>query len=218
MDLETKFAKLEERAVKDDGTFSGYASKFNMVDQDGDIVLPGAFTKTLSARQPKMLWGHDTNKPIGLWDVVEVDSVGLRVEGKLLLTTAMGRETYELMKAGVVDGMSIGYLTRKSETRGGNRGLIEVDLYEISVVTFPMLEAAKIESVKSINDVILATKTSGDFAPLKRAVEGALRDAGFPAWLAKAQAALAPQALGDGPRDASASEIAKLIKEKFSFL
>lgn len=217
MDLETKFAKLEEQAVKDDGSFSGYASKFNMVDQDGDIVLPGAFTKTLATRRPKMLWGHDTNKPIGLWDVVEVDSIGLRVEGKLLLTTAMGRETYELMKAGVVDGMSIGYLTRKSETRAGNRGLIEVDLFEISVVTFPMLEAAKIESVKSINDVILATKTSGDFAPLKRAVEGALRDAGFPAWLAKAQAALAPQALGEGSRDASASEIAKLIKEKFSF-
>lgn len=218
MDLETKFAKLEEQAVKDDGSFSGYASKFDMVDQDGDIVLPGAFTKTLAARRPKMLWGHDTNKPIGLWDVVEVDSIGLRVEGKLLLTTAMGRETYELMKAGVVDGMSIGYLTRKSETRAGNRGLIEVDLFEISVVTFPMLEAAKIESVKSINDAILATKASGDFAPLKRAVEGALRDAGFPAWLAKAQAALAPQALGEGPRDASASEIAKLIKENFSFI
>lgn len=217
MDLETKFARLEEQAVKEDGTFSGYASKFHLVDQGGDIVLPGAFTKSLVARRPKMLWGHDLDRPIGAWSVVEEDGTGLKVEGKLLLTTTLGREVYELMKAGIVDSLSIGYLTRKSETRGGNRGLIEVDLFEISVVTFPMLEAATIEAVKSINDVILATKTSGDFAPLKRAVEGALRDAGFPAWLAKAQAALAPQALGDGSRDASASEIAKLIREKFSF-
>lgn len=216
MDLETKFSRLEEQAIKEDGTFSGYASKFHMVDQGGDIVLPGAFTKSLSVRRPKMLWGHDLDRPIGSWSFVEEDGTGLRVEGKLLLTTTLGREVYELMKAGIVDSLSIGYLTRKSETRGGNRGLIEIDLYEISVVTFPMLEAATIEAVKSINEVILATK-SGDFAPLKRAVEGALRDAGFPAWMAKAMAASAPQALGDGQRDASASEIAKLIKEKFSF-
>jgi len=217
MDLETKFSRLEEQSVKEDGTFSGYASKFHLVDLGGDVTLPGAFKNSLAVRRPKMLWGHDPDQPIGVWSVVDEDSVGLRVEGKLLLKTAKGLEVHEMMLAGVVDSLSIGYLTRKSETRGGNRELIEVDLFEISVVTFPMLEAATIDAVKSINDVIMATKTSGDFAPLKRAVEGALRDAGFPAWLAKAQAALAPQALGDGPRDASASEIAKLIKEKFSF-
>ena len=73
---------------------------------------------------------------------------------------------------------------------------------------------AGVDAVKSVNDVIQATK-SGDFVPLKRAVEDALRDAGFPAWLAKAQAALAPQALGDGQRDASASETAKAISRAF---
>lgn len=215
MDLETKFARLDDETVKEDGTFSGYASKFNIVDNGGDVVLPGAFAKSLSQRKPKMLWGHDSNQPIGVWTKVEEDDIGLKVEGRLLLTLTKGREVYEMMREKVVDAMSIGYRTRKSDARGNIRGLLEVDLFEISTVTFPMLEEATIDAVKSVDTVLLASK-SGDYAPLKRAVEGALRDAGFPAWLAKAQAALAPQALGDGQRDASASEIAKLIKNSFT--
>jgi HK97 family phage prohead protease len=214
MDLEKKFARLDDETVKEDGTFSGYASKFNVVDQGGDIVVPGAFRRSLAQRKPKMLWGHDSNQPIGVWTAVEEDDIGLKVEGKLLLDISKGREVHQMMKAKVVEAMSIGYLTRKSETRGGNRALLDLDLLEISVVTFPMLEEARIDAVKSIEKVVQASK-SGDFAPLKRAVEGALRDAGFPAWMAKAQAALAPQALSDGSRDASASEIAKLIRESF---
>lgn len=214
MDLETKYSRLDDETVKEDGTFSGYASKFNVVDQGGDIVVPGAFHRSLAQRKPKMLWGHDSNQPIGVWTAVEEDDIGLKVEGKLLLDISKGREVHQMMKAKVVEAMSIGYLTRKSETRGGNRALLDLDLLEISVVTFPMLEEARIDAVKSIEKVVQASK-SGDFAPLKRAVEGALRDAGFPAWMAKAQAALAPQALSDGSRDASASEIAKLIRESF---
>ncbi|AOF88265.1 HK97 family phage prohead protease [Sinorhizobium sp. RAC02] len=217
MDLETKFAKIEADAVAEDGTISGYASRFGMKDHGGDIVVAGAFAKSLTERRPLMLWSHDLQQPIGMWTKSEEDAVGLRVEGKLALTTAKGREAYDLLKMGAINGMSIGYKAIKTGREGAARLLKEVALFEVSITPLPMLDSATIDAVKSVDDIISATK-SGDFAPLKRAVEGALRDAGFPAWLAKAQAALAPQALGDGSRDASASEIAKLIKEKFSFL
>ena len=214
MDLETKFSSLEPDAVDEAGTFAGYATRFGIKDQGGDIVVKGAYAKSLKERMPKMLWSHRQSEPIGVWTKVYEDDIGLRVEGKLALNSTKGRDTHELMKMGAVNGLSIGYVTRKSDIRANARMLLELALYEVSVVTFPMQNEATVDSVKCIDDIILATK-SGDFAPLKRAVEGALRDAGFPAWLAKAQAALAPQALGDGSRDASASEIAKLIRESF---
>ena len=216
MDLETKFSSLEPDAVDEAGSFAGYATRFGIKDKGGDIVVKGAYAKSLNERMPKMLWSHRQWEPIGIWIKAFEDDVGLRVEGKLALNTIKGKETHELMKLGAVNGLSIGYITRKSDIRGNARMLQELDLHEVSVVTFPMQNEATIDAVKSVDDLVLASK-SGDFAPLKRAVEGALRDAGFPAWLAKAQAALAPQALGDGQRDASASEIAKLIKTSFTF-
>jgi HK97 family phage prohead protease len=215
MDLETKFARLEDETVKEDGTISGYASRFNIKDHGGDIVVSGAYAKSISERRPLMLWSHDMKQPIGMWTKVEEDSIGLRVEGKLALSTVKGRETYDLIKMGAINGMSIGYKAIKTGREGAARLLKELALFEVSITPMPMLDSATIDAVKSVDDIILATK-SGDYAPLKRAVEGALRDAGFPAWLAKAQAALAPQTLGDGQRDASASEIAKLIKTSFT--
>ncbi|WP_411036152.1 HK97 family phage prohead protease [Shinella sp. BYT-45] len=216
MDLETKFAKIEADAVADDGTISGYASRFGEKDLDNDIVVAGAFAKSLGERRPLMLWSHDIQQPIGMWTKLVEDGVGLRVDGKLALSTAKGREVYDLLKMGAINGMSIGYKAIKTGREGAARLLKEVALFEVSITPLPVLESATIDAVKSVDEIILATK-SGDYAPLKRAVEGALRDAGFPAWLAKAQAAFAPQALGDGQRDAPASEIAKLIKEKLSF-
>jgi HK97 family phage prohead protease len=215
MDLEMKFARLEDETVKEDGTIAGYASRFNEKDHGGDIVLPGAYSKSLTERRPLMLWSHDLKQPIGVWTSVKEDGVGLRVEGKLALSTVKGRETYDLLKMGAINGMSIGYKAIKTGKEGAARLLKELALFEVSITPLPLLDSATVDAVKSVDDLILATK-SGDFSPLKRAVEGALRDAGFPAWLAKAQAALAPQALGDGQRDASASEIAKLIKTSFT--
>lgn len=216
MELAKKFSRLEGEAVAEDGTISGYASRFGIKDMGGDIVVAGAYAKSLVERTPKMFWSHDPAQPIGIWSKVEEDSVGLRVSGKLALNTIKGRETYELLKMGAIDGLSIGYIVRKSGRSGSARLLQEVEVHEISVVSLQMQREATVDAVKSMDEIILASK-SGDFAPLKRAVEGAMRDAGFPAWLAKAQAALAPQALGDGSRDASAAEIAKLIKTSFRF-
>lgn len=214
MQLETKFASLEAEAVSDEGVISGYASRFNIIDQGGDIVLPGAYQDSLTKRHPLMLWSHYTDTPIGKWTDIKEDENGLRVTGQLALSTVKGRETFDLLKMGAISGLSIGYRTIKADRKGNTRELKQVELFEVSVVPFPMQIEAGVDAVKSVNDVIQATK-SGDFVPLKRAVEDALRDAGFPAWLAKAQAALAPQALGDGQRDASASETAKAISRAF---
>ncbi|WP_275790543.1 HK97 family phage prohead protease [Pararhizobium gei] len=214
MEIETKYSRLEADAVADDGTISGYASRFGEKDMGGDIVLPGAYTKSLADRHPLMLWSHDLHQPIGKWTKVAEDATGLRVEGKLMLTSGKGREVYDLLKMGAINGMSIGYKAIRTGREGAARLLKEVALFEISITPLPLLASATIDAVKGFDDAYLAAK-SGDYAALKRAVEGALRDAGFPAWMAKAQAALAPQALGDGSRDASASEIAKLIKNSF---
>ncbi|MBX8785270.1 HK97 family phage prohead protease [Ochrobactrum sp. GRS2] len=214
MDLETKFATIEAEAVTEEGIISGYASRFNIEDQGGDVVVPGAYLKSLSIRHPLMLWSHNIDQPIGKWLKIEEDAIGLRVEGQIALSTVKGRETYDLLKMGALKGLSIGYRTLKSELQGTARLLKEVALYEISVTPLPMQDEAGIDAVKSIAAIILATK-SGDFSSYKRAVESAMRDAGFPAWQAKALAALAPQILSDGQRDASASETARLIKDSF---
>lgn len=215
MSLETKLARLDVEAVTEEGTFTGYASRFNVVDDGGDLVRPGAYAKSLAGgKSIKMLWQHDPNQPIGIWTSVTEDEKGLRVEGKLALATAKGREVYELMKMGAIEGLSIGYRTKDAERVDGVRHLKEVDLWEISIVTFPMEAGSGVDAVKAIEAAMLATK-SGDFAPLKKSVEEALRDAGFPVWLRKAIASRAPDALGDGPRDASASETAKAIRTAF---
>lgn len=214
MDLETKFSSLEAGTVSEAGVITGYASRFNLKDQGGDIVLPGAYAKSLGERPVRMLWGHDPDQPIGKWTKVAEDDKGLYVEGQLALGTTKGRDIYELVKMEAVQGLSIGYRALKAENKSGARLLKEIALFEVSLTAFPMQIEAGVDSVKALEDIITGAK-SGDFVPLKRAVEKALRDAGFPAWLAKAQAALAPQALSDGSRDASAAEIAKLIKTSF---
>ncbi len=169
--LESKFATLDLKEVSEDGEFEGYASKFGDRDQGGDTVLKGAFHNSLKRRQApgiKMLWQHDPSYPIGIWDEVKEDATGLFVKGRILSTVQKGRETLELMRAGVIDGMSIGYRTIKAmrDDATGERQLKELDLWEISLVTFPMLPSAIVTSIK------------GDWN--KRDTERVLRDAGMP--------------------------------------
>lgn len=145
---------FDVKSIADDGTFTGYASLFGVEDLGRDVVQAGAFTKSLKSKpasKVKMLRGHDTSEPIGVWDSIAEDARGLKVSGRLILGTVKGRETYELMKAGALDGMSIGYRT-KSETFDRTkkvRMLNELELHEISIVTFPMLPTATISRVKS---------------------------------------------------------------------
>jgi uncharacterized protein len=153
---ERKFAPATLSAVEADGTFAGYASLFGRADLGRDMVMPGAFRASLAKRGAggvKMLFQHDPNTPIGVWLEVREDGEGLFVKGRLTTEVAKAREVLSLMRAGALDGLSIGYRTVRGRTdaKTGVRALHEVDLWEISVVTFPMLPEARVVSVKGMN-------------------------------------------------------------------
>lgn len=150
----------ELKANGDTGTFTGYGSVFNVTDRGGDIVAPGAFTETLAAaktagRLPALLWQHRQAEPIGVYTSMEEDAIGLRVEGKLALKTARGAEAYELMKMGAISGLSIGFRVRDDswDRVTGVRTIKKADLYELSLVTIPMNDAARVASMKNIEDL-----------------------------------------------------------------
>ena len=150
---ERKFARATLSAVEPDGTFAGYASLFGRADLGRDMVMPGAFRASLARRGPggvKMLFQHDPAMPIGVWLDIREDGEGLYVEGRLTTEVEKAREVLSLMRAGALDGLSIGYRTVRGRTdaKTGVRHLHEVDLWEISVVTFPMLPEARVVSVK----------------------------------------------------------------------
>ncbi|MEJ8573133.1 HK97 family phage prohead protease [Microbaculum marinum] len=150
---ERKFAALDLKSVEADGCFGGYASIFGKADLGGDLVEAGAFAASLAARGTagvKMLFQHDPAEPIGVWETIEEDRIGLYVRGRLMQEVARGREVLSLMRAGALDGLSIGFRTVKGRTdpRTGVRRLSEIDLWEISVVTFPMLPEARVDQVK----------------------------------------------------------------------
>ncbi len=165
-ELEVKFQELESDENLDACKIKGYASLFGVPDQSGDIVCPGAYTASLESKKPihgsiKMLWQHDPTQPIGVWDVVREDKKGLFVEGRILKEIQAGQEALALLEAGAVDGLSIGYRTLKSsKNRQGGRDLKQVELWEVSLVTFPMLPEARVTAdedgrlVSELADVI----------------------------------------------------------------
>ncbi|QIE54512.1 HK97 family phage prohead protease [Pikeienuella piscinae] len=145
--LETKFIALDRKGASG-AEIGGYASHFGVADQNGDVVEAGAFAASLKRlarenRTVKLLWQHDPSAPIGVWDSVTEDRVGLSVRGRLLTEIARGAEAAALLAAGAVDGLSIGYRTVRAERAGAGRRLIELDLWEVSLVTFPMLPSAR---------------------------------------------------------------------------
>ena len=150
---ETKFHSPGEAIeLRDGSVIAGYASIFGVRDQGGDIVLPGAYSASLQrlsagGGRVRMLWQHDAGQPIGVWDEVREDARGLWVKGRLLTEVARAREAAALMAAGAVDGLSIGYRTVKAEKlAGGGRKLLELELWEVSLVTFPMLPVARVSA------------------------------------------------------------------------
>lgn len=176
--LEHKFHRPDAGLTVTDGTtIAGYASLFGRADQGGDVVLPGAYAASLAALRARggkvrMLWQHDPTQPIGVWDEVSEDARGLFVKGRLLTDVMRGREAVALVGAGAVDGLSIGYRTIKAQALpGGGRQLSVLDLWEVSLVTFPMLSDARV-----------AAKADG----LPDAVPGAMQDGGAMAELAQA--------------------------------
>ena len=135
------------------GAFAGYASLFHVRDDSGDIVLPGAFRRSLKrsgAAGVRMLWQHDVRRPIGVWREIREDSRGLFVRGQLAIRSFAGREVAELVRIGAVDGLSIGFRTIRASRDALRKArlLHEVELWEISLVTFPMLRSARIAPLK----------------------------------------------------------------------
>ena len=140
---------------KNYGTFEGYGSVFGNKDLGNDVIEAGAFAKSLKKRKPqnvKLLYQHKSDMPIGVFDEIREDDHGLVVKGRLALKTQAGAEAYELLKMGALDGLSIGFRVNPQQVsydkRGGKRIIKEVDLMEVSLVTFPMNPQATVRSVK----------------------------------------------------------------------
>ena len=153
--LETKNAYLDIDNISDCGKFCGYASVFNVKDSYNDIILPCAFQKSIQNRDikkdVKMLWQHCQDKPIGYFETIREDAIGLYVEGQIMLDIQQGMEAYNLIKNKAVNGLSIGYSVKKAEydEKDDARIIKEIELFEISVVTFPANKYSNITYCKS---------------------------------------------------------------------
>ena len=202
--LRTIECKVAEFKFGEAGTFSGYASIFGNVDSGGDIVERGAFQQMDLTRdgQVRVLYQHDPRLPIGKAKVKQ-DDTGLHFDAQLIMGISKARDAHEAMKAGILDGMSIGYdvLDNGSEvTNAGIRKLKALKLYEISPVTFGMNELARIDSVKQFRKGMTI-----------REFEELLRDAGFSANAAKSIAAIG---FKEGSQSRDASEDVKAMAER----
>ena len=151
IELERKFSPLSgDVKITDGAVIEGYASLFGRKDQGGDQVVSGAYKDSLAllkskGRTVKMLWQHDPTQPIGVWDEVREDDKGLYVKGRLLTDVARAQEAASLLQAGAIDGLSIGYRTKRAQKDDkGGRLLSELELWEVSLVTFPMLPDARV--------------------------------------------------------------------------
>jgi HK97 family phage prohead protease len=140
-------------SIDADGTVEGYASVFGEIDQARDRVMRGAFAETLrlrGVRRIPMLFQHDPSEPIGVWLELREDHRGLYARGRLIPEVVRARELHALLKAGAIDGLSIGFRTVKGriDPKTRIRSLLAVDLWEISIVTFPLLAGARVRAVK----------------------------------------------------------------------
>ena len=158
---------MAELPIDESGRFCGYASVFNLLDDGGDIVLPGAFRKSLQAKaapQVRMLFHHDPREPIGVWEAIREDGYGLWVEGRLIGGVPRADALRRLIEKRAIDGMSIGFRTVRAtrEARTGHRRISEVELWEISVVAFPMMNRARIAdgataTLRTALDAVIST-------------------------------------------------------------
>lgn len=177
--LKVRDFDLTTKAIGDDGTFEGYGSVWGVVDSYGEIVAPGAFTDSLTelaakGRPVPVLWQHRSGEPIGAWSNLREDDRGLAGTAELLIAdVAQAREAHALVKRKVVTGLSIGYWVREStfDEKTGVRTLTKLDLVEISLVTFPANDDARVEAVKF--------KLAHGELPTEREMEKYLREVGF---------------------------------------
>ena len=170
--------RLEVKELDAAGIFAGYGSVFHIIDSQRDVVLPGAFAESIRAqgRAIKLLWQHDAKEPIGVIEELREDAQGLYVRGRLLLDVARAREAYTLLKEGVVSGLSIGYspVRYRLDPDTGVRQLAKVDLWEISLVTFPANDAARITVVKQEDHLWAEAVRSGHALRFSDALDRAM--------------------------------------------
>lgn len=172
---ETRAYSLSIKAAGEDGSIEGYGSVFGNVDEWDDIIAAGAFKATIAAHKsagtmPAMLWQHESDEPLGVWTEMSEDANGLRLKGKLCLDTSKGKEALALLKMGAINGLSVGFIPKECTYNNDTniRTLTEIDLWEVSLVTFPANKKARVTNVKS-GEEIAAPKDA----------ERILRDAGF---------------------------------------
>ena len=173
---QTKSFIFQLKSVSEDGVVEGYGSVFGVKDSYGDVIVAGAFANSLKEHRkaktmPAMLWQHDPSEPVGVWDEMVEDEKGLKIKGRLALDTSRGKEAHTLLRMGALNGLSIGFvcLDRDWDSEG-SRLLKQIDLWEVSLVTFPANGKARVTSVKSADVAGITTI---------RQAEKALRDAGF---------------------------------------
>lgn len=179
---ETKLIPLEVKATPE-GVIEGYGSVYGNSDLGDDVVMAGAFDESLASdRRPKMLYQHDPSQVLGVWEEMTSDERGLRLKGRIATRTQLGRDVAELAAMGAIDGLSIGFNVVEDEWEGRTRYIKKADLWEVSVVTFPMNQEARIDATKA------ASMQKRDFervltqdAGLSRTVARALMSGGLEA-------------------------------------
>jgi len=194
----------ELKAVSDDGNIgkiTGYGSVFGVVDSYNEVCDKGCFVNSLTKRMPAMLWQHDQYSPIGVWTSAKEDQNGLMLEGEINLNVKTGHEAYELLKQGALKGLSIGFRTVDSIYDDANvRHLREVNLMEVSIVTFPANTEASVTSVKN------------ELPDTEREFEKFLRDAGYSRSQAKAITARGFKTQEDEQRDVVDESVKSEVK------
>lgn len=208
MNLERKRLNLQIKSTDSSGKLAGYASVFGTVDTYGDCITPGAFAGGLGelageGRKMAMLWQHDQDEPIGVWDIVREDNMGLYVEGALILNQNVPNadKAYALIKNGALDGLSIGFEVQDYKYQEDTRMILKAKVWETSIVTMQANAPARITSFKSAGKM-----------PDAREFERYLtREAGFSRSQAKAIISQGYKSLLS-ERDAGGDEVLDLLK------
>lgn len=186
--MRTKAFAFQVKATGDSGEIEGYVSVFGVRDSYNEVVMPGAFADSLAKHRregtkPLMLWQHRTDEPIGVWNELSDDGKGLNGKGQLLKGVRRADEALIMLKAGAIQGMSIGYREIDVEPAegGGPRKLIKLDLLEASIVSFPANRRARVDSVKGEGRIAeFAQRLRDGDPPSVKEFEDILREAGVP--------------------------------------
>lgn len=209
---ETKSFAFQVKATGADGAIEGYGSVFGNEDSYGDVIAKGAFDDSIKAHKaagtmPAMLWQHDSESPIGVWESMSEDANGLKLTGRIAVDTAKGKDAYALLKMGALNGLSIGFMSKEwsYDEASQIRTLTAIDLWEVSVVTFPANKQATVTQVKS-----------SEINSLKDA-ERCLRDAGISRAEATAFVSRIKSLCQSDSESGQLDELMKLVQKRDQF-